>query len=101
MIPSISAFILSFFIILITWVNRHNALKLVRKSSSSFIYANGFLLLTVVFMPFPTALVGDYIWKGPCSACGNSVQCVSAFQSIGWILMTRAALSNHLVNDEK
>src|SRR5258705_2910552 len=48
--PSIFAFVLSFIIILITWVNHHNTLKLVNKSSPSFIYANGFLLLTVVFV---------------------------------------------------
>ena len=57
-IPSIFAFILSFIIILITWVNHHNSLKLVNKSSSAFIYANGFMLLTVVFIPFPSSLIG-------------------------------------------
>src|SRR5262245_30573314 len=47
--PSIFAFVLSFTIIFITWVNHHSSLKLVGESSPSFIYANGFLLLTVVF----------------------------------------------------
>lgn len=54
--PTLFAFLLSFIIILITWVNHHNALKLGNKVSSLFIYANGFLLLTVVFMPFPLPL---------------------------------------------
>src|SRR5437773_1721904 len=48
--PSIFAFILSFTIIYITWVNHHNSFKLVNKSSPSSIYANGLLLLTVVSM---------------------------------------------------
>src|SRR5436190_17451538 len=52
--PSVFAFVLSFGIIFITWVNHHGAMKLVHRSSASFIYANGFLLLTVVFTPFPT-----------------------------------------------
>src|SRR5262249_43329477 len=60
--PSILAFVLSFGIVLITWVNHHGAFKLVRGASASFLYANGFLLLTVVFLPFPTALVGAFIW---------------------------------------
>src|SRR5262245_56535032 len=51
MVPAIIAFVLSFIVILITWVNHHGFLKLVDKSCSSFMYANGFLLLTVVFMP--------------------------------------------------
>src|SRR6185503_496268 len=59
--PSALAFVLSFVIILITWVNHHSAFRLVHKSSAAFIYANGFLLLTVVVMPFPTALVGAYV----------------------------------------
>lgn len=56
--PSVFAFVLSFGIILITWVNHHAVLKLVNKSSASFIYANGFMLLGVVIIPFPTSLLG-------------------------------------------
>ena len=55
LLPSIVAFLLSFVIIFITWVNHHAVLKLVHKSSSSFLYANGFLLLTVAVFPFPKA----------------------------------------------
>jgi len=54
---AVGAFLLSFMIIFITWVNHHAALVRIHKSSPPFIYANGFLLLTVVFVPFPTALV--------------------------------------------
>src|SRR5947208_14108050 len=51
--PSVFAFVLSFGVILITWFNHHASLRLVNGSSGSFIFANGFLLLTVVFLPFP------------------------------------------------
>lgn len=61
LLPSIVAFVVSFTIIFITWANHHSAFALVNKSSASFMFANGFLLLTVVFMPFPTALVGEYL----------------------------------------
>src|SRR5258706_10379621 len=47
--PSVFTFILSFIVILISWVNHHATLKLVSKSSPLFIYANGLLLLTIVF----------------------------------------------------
>src|SRR6187397_893606 len=43
--PSIFAFILSFIIILITWLNHHASVKLLNGSSVSFIYANGFLFV--------------------------------------------------------
>ena len=71
--PSILAFVVSFAIILITWVNHHAAFKLVNKSSASFMYANGFLLLSVVFLPFPTALVGDTPDR-PCRPGGRYLQ---------------------------
>src|SRR5215471_15195113 len=61
LLPSILAFLLSFITIFITWVNHHEAMKLVHKSSSQFIYANGLLLLTVVFVPFPTSLLGEFV----------------------------------------
>jgi len=99
--PSILAFILSFIIILITWVNHHNSMKLMNKSSASFIYANGFLLLTVVFVPFPTSLIGEYIstdYAAPAVILYNSVL---ALQAIGWILLCQAALKNHLGKNEK
>src|SRR5580765_3343908 len=55
------AFALSFVFIFVSWSNHHVAFKLVDKSSGSFIYANGFLLLTLVFLPFTTALLAEYV----------------------------------------
>jgi len=98
--PSIFSFVLSFAVILITWVNHHNGLKLVHKSSSSFIYANGFLLLTVVFTPFPTALLGEYLLTDHAAPAVVLYNAVLAFQSIGWILIGSTALKNQLGKSE-
>jgi len=98
--PSVYAFLLSFAIILITWVNHHGTLKLVRKSSASFVYANGFLLLTVVFIPFPTSLLGEFLLTDHAAPAVVLYDSVLAVQAIGWILTTGAALKNHLVVDE-
>lgn len=100
-LPSISAFILSFFIILITWVNHHAALKLVDKSSVSHIYANGFLMLTVVFMPFPTSLMGEYILTDHAAPAVVLYNFVLALQSVGWILLAHTTLKNQLGKNEK
>ncbi len=59
--PSWFGFLLSFFIILISWVNHHSAFKLIDKSSPQFVYANGFMLLTVAILPFSTGLVAEYL----------------------------------------
>jgi len=62
--PSYLAFVISFGLIFIVWINHHNALHLLEKTSNAFLYANGFLLLTVTFVPFPTALLAKYVVTG-------------------------------------
>src|SRR5262245_19752501 len=96
LVPAILAFVLSFAIILITWVNHHAAFRLVNKSSAVFIYANGFLLLTVVLMPFPTALVGEYLLTDHVAPAVVIYNAVTAVQAVGWILVSGAALRDRL-----
>ena len=58
--PSYLAFLLSFTAVLIMWINHHGFFKYLRKINSAFLYANGFLLLTVNFINFPTAVLAKY-----------------------------------------
>src|SRR5258706_2658082 len=99
--PSIFAFVLSFTIILITWVNHHNSLKLVNKSSPTFIYANGLLLLSVVFVPFPTSLMGEYLLTDHSAPAVILYNSTLALQAIGWISLSNASLKNKLTKNEK
>jgi len=99
--PSIFAFVLSFILILITWVNHHACLKLVNKSSASFIYSNGFLLLTVVFLPFPTALMGEYILTDHAAPAVCLYNAIVAIQGVAWVLLCGTALENQLTKNEK
>lgn len=100
MAPQVFAFVLSFGIILITWVNHHAALKLVTRSSASFIYANGFLLLAVVSIPFPTSLLGEFLLTDHAGPAVFLYNAVLALLAIGWILLTSTALGNQLTRDE-
>ncbi len=59
--PSYLAFILSFATILVTWVNHHRLFNVIRRSDHTFLYWNGFLLLFITFVPFPTALLAEYL----------------------------------------
>jgi TMEM175 potassium channel family protein len=99
--PAVFAFLLSFAIILITWVNHHGALRLVNKSSASFIYANGFLLLTVVFIPFPTALLGAFVGTDHAAPAVVLYNAVLGIQAISWLLLSSAALRNHLTDSQR
>jgi len=98
--PSVFAFLLSFVVILITWVNHHGMLKLISGSSALFIYANGFLLLTVVFMPFPAALLGEFLRTDHAAPAIVLFNAVLAVQAIAWILLNGAALGDRLTKDE-
>jgi uncharacterized membrane protein len=85
--PSYFAFTLSFGILLVSWVNHHYLFNILDKSSRPFLYANGFLLFTITFMPFPTALLAQYIstdFAKPAIAfyCFGGV-----INSIGWNLL--------------
>jgi TMEM175 potassium channel family protein len=96
LVPPVLAFVMSFLIVLITWVDHHGAVKLVRGSSPSFMYANGLLLLTVVFLPFPTALLGAYIGTDHAAPAVVLYDAVVAVQAVAWFLLNDAALRNHL-----
>ena len=98
--PSVFAFLLSFVIILITWVNHHATLSLIHRSSAPFIYANGLLLLTVVFIPFPTALLGEFLWTDHAAPAVVFTDAVLAVQAIGWIVVTGTALKGQLITDD-
>lgn len=55
--PSYLAFLLSFFVILVTWITHHDLMRLVRATNRPMQLANGLALLYVTFIPFPTAVL--------------------------------------------
>ena len=59
------------------------------------IYANGFLLLTVAFVPFPTSLIGEYILTDHAAPAVILYDSVLALQPIGWIFICSTALTHH------
>jgi uncharacterized membrane protein len=100
--PSYFAFILSFGILLVSWVNHHYLFNVLDKSSRPFLYANGFFLMTITFMPFPTALLAEYIsteFAKPAIAfyCFGGV-----VNSLGWNLLLQTLYKpRKLINSDK
>ncbi|MEO8973760.1 MAG: TMEM175 family protein [Ktedonobacteraceae bacterium] len=70
--PFYLAFLTSFATILIMWISHHSIFKMVYRSNTPFLFANGFLLLTVTAVPFPTSLVAEYLNK-PAAAMACAV----------------------------
>ena len=59
--PYYLSLFISFFTILIMWVNHHGILRLVHRIDSRFMFANGFLLFLIILVPYPTLLVSEFL----------------------------------------
>jgi uncharacterized membrane protein len=55
-----AAYIMSFAVILVMWVNHHRIFTIVRRTEHAFLFWNGLLLLLVSVVPFPTAILAQY-----------------------------------------
>jgi uncharacterized membrane protein len=59
--PSYAAYAVSFLTIGIIWVNHHAMFALVRRVDRPLLFLNLLLLLVIAVIPFPTAVVGQWI----------------------------------------
>lgn len=83
--PSLLAFLGSFGAILIMWINHHGLFRMVRRVDTPFLYVNGLMLLLVSFVPFPTAVLAEYLGHAGERAaaafyCGTFVAVSISFQ---------------------
>jgi uncharacterized membrane protein len=62
--PSFAAFFVSFWVIGIIWVNHHGVLDHLKRANRGVLYLNLLLLMTVVFIPFSTALLAEHLKSG-------------------------------------
>src|SRR3954463_8399100 len=62
--PSFASFFVSFWVIGIIWVNHHGVLDHLKRADRGVLYLNLFVLLTVVFIPFSTALMAEHLKSG-------------------------------------
>jgi uncharacterized membrane protein len=61
--PSYLAYVTSFLIIGVIWINHHHTVTLIRCVDRPFLFVNTLLLLVVAFIPFPTKLVAQFLEK--------------------------------------
>jgi uncharacterized membrane protein len=62
--PSYAAYAISFFTIVVIWVNHHAVLDSIPLLDRRLLFINGLLLLTVAVIPFPTGLLAHYLQQG-------------------------------------
>jgi len=59
--PIYLAYLNSFITVLIMWMNHHKLFRHIRRSDHMFMLYNGLLLMGVTFVPFPTAVLAEFI----------------------------------------
>ena len=59
--PSYGAYVLSFVMIGIYWANHHSFFRLFVRTDHYFLILNVVFLMAIAFLPFPTAVLGEYL----------------------------------------
>ncbi len=62
--PSYGGYFTSFLVIGIIWINHHQMYKLIERTNHAFLTLNVLFLMVVSFLPFPTALLAEYVREG-------------------------------------
>jgi uncharacterized membrane protein len=89
--PSYFAFITSFFTVLIMWVHHHLIFRLVHRTDVRLLFANGLLLMLVTVVPFPTAVVAEYLRTPAARSAVTLYAGVFVLISIAFYLVLMAA----------
>ena len=66
--PSYVAYVLTFVVIGIMWMNHHRLFELIGRTDRGLLFVNLFMLMGIAFLPFPTALLADYVGGGGANA---------------------------------
>ena len=62
--PKYATFAVSFLTIGIMWINHHALFERIARIDRRLMFVNLALLMTISFVPFPTAVLGDYVQEG-------------------------------------
>lgn len=60
-VPKLSAYILSFLVIAIMWLNHHSLFERLSHSDSKLVWYNSFLLFSMSLIPLPTAFLAEHL----------------------------------------
>ena len=91
------SYTLSFVIVGIYWVAHHNTFHYIQRSDRNLLWLNILLLMCIVFLPFPTALLGQYpeqrvsviIYAGTLVITGLVIQTLWWYATSGYHLVDR------------
>jgi uncharacterized membrane protein len=83
--PSLAAFVVSFAVIGIMWLNHHSLFAHFERIDRGLFYLNMLLLLTITFLPYPTGVLGQALARGHGARTAAVVYAVAmALNSWAW-----------------
>jgi uncharacterized membrane protein len=94
LLPKLISWIISFFTVAVIWVNHHKLFKQFRQIDHGIFWWNALLLLWTTFIPFPTAVLGDYPGNPASLILYGSVMALMAlsFTLMRWYVLRNPAL---------
>ena len=78
--PSLAAYVVSFVVIGIMWLNHHTIFQLLERVDRKLFYLNLLLLMTIAFLPYPTGVLGQALGQG------EGATAAAAFYSITMVV---------------
>lgn len=104
--PKYAVFIVSFVTIGIMWINHHALFQGVEGVDRGLLFLNLLLLLSISFVPFPTAVLGDYVQAGNTGHAAavlygaNMLLVGIGFLGLWWYLRAHPGLRSSDLNDD-
>ncbi len=99
--PNYLAFVTSFATIGVMWINHHRMFTYIRRTDLTLMALNLLLLLVIVFIPFPTALVAQYLERPDYHTAAAIYNGTYVLLSVCFSLLFRyAAHENRLLGKE-
>lgn len=91
--PLYLAYVISFINVLLAWIGHHGLFKMFLKTNNAVMMSNGFLLMLVALVPFPTKTLGEFFLTGAFKTAVVFYTGYFVFISIAFRLLWQAALS--------
>lgn len=94
--PKFASFLLSFLAVGLFWLSHHRIFDYIERYDFRLLWLNLMLLLSIVFLPFPTALLGQYGDQRVVTILYGADLAVAGLCQ--WALVAYAAIGHRLVN---
>jgi uncharacterized membrane protein len=101
-LPHVIAYILSFLVLGIMWVNHHHLLHSIKNTDRRLLWYNLHLLFWMSLIPLPTALLGEHPFTPEATACYGFIlfMSASAFAMLRWYAQDKAQLFHEHISEK-